>query len=118
MYLRSLEGKVEMLFDEDSYKIVLKAKQQLNNRKINKFNYIEEIIFKYNLLDDNERKIFYYTYIESHKKSNVDIAIICGYTESHYYRLKNNVNNKMAILLDLEIYEKEKDIADFTKGGC
>lgn len=106
-----------MLFDEDSYKIVLKAKQQLNNRKVNKFNYIEEIISKYNLLDDNERKIFYYTYIESHKKSNVDIAINCGYTESHYYRLKNNVNNKMAILLDLEIYEKEKDIADFTKGG-
>lgn len=105
-----------MIFDEDSYKIILKEKQQLNDRKVNKFNYIAEIVSKYNLLDDNERKIFYYTYIELRKKSNIDIAIICGYTESHYYRLKNNVNNKMAILLDLEIYEKEKDIADFTKG--
>lgn len=73
-----------------------------------KLDFIRNVIDKYNLLSIDERKLFYYTYIDEtiSKKANTDKSIYCGYTESHYYRLRKNVIFKMAILLDVEEYEE------------
>jgi len=116
IYLKSLDNKIQIIIEYDNYKLRLIKREDLKKRKISKFFYIENIINAYNQLDNNERKFFYYTYIDSNKRTNNDIAILCGYTESHYYRLKTKLNCKLAFLLDLEVYEVENDIVNIYGG--
>jgi hypothetical protein len=100
------------------YLIKIGEEIRLNRRKTMKLDFIRNIVAKYNLLSVDERKLFYYTYIDKtiSNKTNTDKSIYCGYTESHYYRLRKTICLKIAILLDIEEYEEVSKTDDEMEG--